>query len=446
MKKILLVLVLIGIVYFIGGNISNSLNNRGNAAQAFAGGTTDTQITELKGVKLATKNGKVVLTGSVKVKAKSPINVTFKYPTVFKDGQPHTVATSSFTGSVLRLTTPRLGVGVATNGQTVQVKKGTNTYSVYWVLNESSLTPGIYTMNLTGYTVGTTTASTTPTVYPLTIMSDTTIIRPTATPAATTDTLANTAYRLSTVRGTTVPASSTVDIGFTKNALAIKSCNTLGAQYKLNNSRISVQKLSSTRMACGVVNGMDYTALEKTFVTLFKEQPLVFVSGDVLTLSSPSAGVLTFKKISAIGAPLANTPAKVYPCNFIGPLEANATRDCSSLLASSTATNTPTLSGITPAVGSVGTTITLTGTNFAESGNIILMDNLNVAGGGLPAAVASSTNNKTTITFTVPSAHICPQTSNVQVACLSPNVALGTYHVQVYTSAGTSNVVSFILN
>lgn len=445
MKKILLVAVLVGVVYFIGGSVSDAVNGQNNKAQVFTAGTTETQVTQVGAVKLATKNGKVLLSGNVRIKAANPINVNFQFPLVFKDGQPYPVASSTFTAYIKRITIPKFNSGVTTNGFTVQAKKGTNTYTVQWVMDESSLTPGIYTMNLNGFTIGTSSTTTVPTVYPLATMSDTTIIRPT-TPGATVTTLEGLTYRLVTARNVTMPASSTVDISFARGMFTLKICNNIQGRYSLYNSRLGFSKVTTTKMACGTVDGVNYGELEQKLFKAMREAPLVFLTGDTLTMSSQSIGVWTFKKITP-GAVIA--PAvKHYPCDFIGPIEANAVRDCGNGLGLGGGTliqGTPTATAISPAVGPIGTTITLTGTNFKPTGNIIIMDNLGVAGSGLPVATAASSNG-TSLTFTVPTSTICPAAANVMVSCIQQNLTTGTYNISVYTSAGTSNTITFQLN
>lgn len=445
MKKILLVAVLVGVVYFIGGSVSDAVNGQNNQARVFTVGTTDTQITPVGAVKLATKNGKVLLYGTVRIKSSSPIDINFQLPNVFKDGQPYPVASSTFTAYIKRLTVPKFNTGVTTNGPTVQTKKGTYSYAVQWVINESSLTPGIYKMNLNGFTIGTSSTSTVPTVYPLGTMSDTTIIRPTA-PGTIVTTLEGTTHRLVTAKNVTMPASSTIDISFAKGMFTLKICNNIHGRYSLINSRLGFSKVKTTKMACGTVNGINYGELEQSLFRAMREAPLVFLTGDALTISSQSIGVWTFKKITP-GA--TTTPAvKHYPCDFIGPIEANAVRDCGNGLGLGGGTliqGTPTVSAISLAVGSIGTNITLTGTNFKTTGNIIIMDNLGVAGSGLPVATAASSNG-TSLTFTVPTSTICPAAANVMVSCIQQNLTTGTYNISVYTSSGTSNTITFQLN
>lgn len=444
MKKVLLVAVLVGVVYFIGGSVSDAINGQNNQAQTFAAGTTNTQVTQVGAVKLATKNGKVLLYGNVKIKAANPININFQFPNVFKDGQPYPVASSSFAAYIKRITIPKFNAGVTTNGFTVQAKKGTNTYTVQWVINESSLTPGIYTMNLNGFTIGTSSTTTVPTVYPLATMSDTTIIRPT-TPEAKVTALEGLTYRLVTAKNVTMPASSTIDISFAKGTFTLKICNNIQGRYNLSNSRLGFSKVTTTKMACGTVDGVNYGELEQKLFKAMYEAPLVFLTGDTLTMSSQSIGVWTFKKITP-GA--VTTPTvRHYPCDFVGPLEVGAVRDCGNGLGLGGALiqGAPTITAISPSVGSIGTTVTLTGTNFKTTGNVILMDNLGVAGSGLPVATAASSNG-TSLTFTVPTSTICPAAGNVMVSCIQQNLTTGTYNVSVYTSVGTSNTITLQLN
>lgn len=432
MKKFLLVVLLLGVVYIIGSNVSDAISGQKNAAQAFTTGTANLQVTADKNVKLATKKGKVLLTGTVKIKAATETNVTFLTPTVFKDGQPYAVASSTFNGSIKRITLSRFNTGVTTQGSTVLAKAGTNNYVVQWWLNESALTPGIYTMNLTGYTIASSSTSTS-TVYPLTTLSDTTIIRPT-TPDATITTLEGKAFRLTSVRGVNVPASSTVDIAFAKNNMTLKACNTISGLYRLSNSRLAFGRLTSTKMACGTVDGLNYSTLEQNITTAFKDQPLVFLTGDTITVSSANAGVFVFKKINPGTGALTNP--KIYPCDFVGPIEANAVRNCPNGNTITAPGPAPIIQSLTPTSVRVGATVTLTGTGFTSSPNAVLLNGQvgtvgNVSGNTLtfivPASVTPFCNTETT----------CPATAQV--------VSPGNYKVKVVNANGTSNEAPLII-
>ncbi|MEN9605072.1 MAG: hypothetical protein RJB39_757 [Candidatus Parcubacteria bacterium] len=455
MKKILLVVVLVGVAYFIGGNVSDAINGKDNTAQAYAG-TATTQVQEAGNLKLATKKGIVYLSEDVKIKTTDSAPVTFLTPAVFKDGQPYTVSPSVFTAYIKRINSPRFRSGVITTGPTVTPKKGNYTYAVQWILKETDLTPGIYTMTLNGYTIATGTVATTtatstiPTIYPLTKRSDTTIIRPT-TPASIVTNLENMAFRLYSVGGTTVPASSTIDMSFGGGRINLKVCALMTGVYKVKDSRIATKYLQPSQARCGVVNGMDYNVLDQMFNKAFKDIPLIFLSGDKLTISSPTSGVFVFDKISAIGAPLTpQGPAvingvKVYPCNFIGPLEVGAVRDCGTGILGGTggtilsSSMTPVITGISPASARIGATTTITVTNLTATNNVVLFDG-NIG-------TTQTTVNGNVLTFVVPSqiSLMCAVLGTCASASQQP-VTARTYNVSVLNTNGTSNAVSFTVS
>jgi peptidoglycan hydrolase-like protein with peptidoglycan-binding domain len=98
---------------------------------------------------------------------------------------------------------------------------------------------------------------------------------------------------------------------------------------------------------------------------------------------------------------------------------------------------TPSISMVTPSQGSVGTTVTLTGTNFDSS------DILHFAAGAISGY--SVGNAGTTITFTIPSS-IGPYCKpDVMCPAYAMLVTNGTYQVSVENSAGTSNTVPLVV-
>ncbi|MBI2030294.1 peptidoglycan-binding protein [Candidatus Kaiserbacteria bacterium] len=103
---------------------------------------------------------------------------------------------------------------------------------------------------------------------------------------------------------------------------------------------------------------------------------------------------------------------------------------------SSTTGGTPTISYLAPVSGSVGTTVTIYGTNFSQWGNTVRFGN------GAITNVAST--NGTTITFTVPTylSPYCPL--NYACAMYAQVVSPGVYPVSVINGNGlTSNASTF---
>jgi len=104
------------------------------------------------------------------------------------------------------------------------------------------------------------------------------------------------------------------------------------------------------------------------------------------------------------------------------------------------ATSTPTLTHSSRTTALVGQQITLTGTNFTTTGNSINF------GTGAIANVAS-TNNGTTLSFTIPS-NINAACYYQTPACLMPSISItpGNYKISVTNANGTSNQVNLYVS
>jgi len=110
----------------------------------------------------------------------------------------------------------------------------------------------------------------------------------------------------------------------------------------------------------------------------------------------------------------------------------------------------PTIFSILPTSGTVGSKITISGSGFntlpadagTARGNYVLLD-------GKVASSLISTNDKSTLTFTVPNAvsPICGLFTTTFVACPQYTLALsaGTHQLSVITANGTSNSVNFTI-
>jgi hypothetical protein len=135
---------------------------------------------------------------------------------------------------------------------------------------------------------------------------------------------------------------------------------------------------------------------------------------------------------------------------FVGPL----TRAAIASICGNPISGKPVLHGMSPTAGSIGTTVTLTGTGFTES-NTILMDGT-IAVRSVPVASAigiACTNDpsctggvRQTITFRIPEylSPYCPpgMFCTAMVLELQPK----TYKISVENSNGTSNTLDFTVS
>jgi hypothetical protein len=97
---------------------------------------------------------------------------------------------------------------------------------------------------------------------------------------------------------------------------------------------------------------------------------------------------------------------------------------------------TPVITSISPVSGSTGTQVTITGKNFARSGNSVKF------GGGYISELSSNSNG-TSITFNLPeSMGVCRGDAAVCIA-MAMLVSPGTYEVSVWNTSNTSNIAYF---
>lgn len=98
----------------------------------------------------------------------------------------------------------------------------------------------------------------------------------------------------------------------------------------------------------------------------------------------------------------------------------------------------PSITAISPTAATTGTTVTVTGSGFTHTGNIV-----HFSIGGM--SNIASTNNGTALSFTVPSS-IGPYCKPDQVCALYMQLLnAGTYPVYVENANGVSNTVSFTI-
>lgn len=436
MKKFILILILLGAVTYIGMNIyTNNIDTSSQAAQALSGSPTGLQITlESKKVGLEDKKAYSYIYADFKVKADQKTMVTFLAPKLLKDGQAFNVATSAYRIDVSPIVRRFLGSGPAkaVKGPTVEFKKGKNSYRVFVVVNKAALPVGTYQMTFGDYTVGNST-----TTYSLN------------TPWAKTFTVTNSvstflnglSYRLTNINGSAVQQSTTTPIlAFKDGIVRARFCNLIEGSYSIKNEELTITNLVGTKMACAdnILN-----TVENNFGTMTKDTILITTVGDSLKLTAKrNKYSLTFTKYTPSTLAATAIP-KVYPCNFVGPIEENAIRDCSGTLGTNLP---PTITAVSTSSTRIGQTVTLTGTNFAASNNIVLMDNLtDDFTSALPVATVTPTGN--TISFVIPSTHSCPQIDpTMTISCNQRPITSGVHSVQVKTTVGTSNSLSFVIN
>ena len=99
---------------------------------------------------------------------------------------------------------------------------------------------------------------------------------------------------------------------------------------------------------------------------------------------------------------------------------------------------TPTVSRVSPDSASIGATVTLAGTGFADNGNAVRI------GDGYLLDLRSA--DGTTMTFTLPTGlDLCPPHPSGPCPQGFVRLAAGEYELSVVTDAGASNAVRFIV-
>ncbi|MEK7650731.1 MAG: peptidoglycan-binding protein [Patescibacteria group bacterium] len=125
---------------------------------------------------------------------------------------------------------------------------------------------------------------------------------------------------------------------------------------------------------------------------------------------------------------------------------AGATTNCDSsnnpFTITSGVTQSPAISALSPASAAVGAQVTITGSGFTSSGNKIKFGDLNTELN--PSYSLNSTNNGTTLTFTVPtSRYYACSAGNPPCLVAQYLTPPGVYPVSVTNANGTSNTVNF---
>ncbi len=434
MKKLILVIILLGAVTYLGMNIyNNNIDNSSQSAQALSTNPAFQITYNSKKISIDNKKTAVYAYTVFKVKASQKTAVTFLPPKILKDGQPFTLATSSYRFDVapmIRSFVTRPGKFV--KGPVVEFKKGKGDYMFYLSFGKAALPVGTYTVTFGDYMIGTST-----------------VVTPIGAPWSKTFAVTNSIasflnglnYKLTSVNNIAIPSSSSTPLlAFKDGRVRIRICNLMEGSYAVKDDALTISDLAGTLMAC---NDATLTTIERSFSEIAKNKLKLTLVGETLVIKSDKGNVtFTFTKYTPSTLAATAVP-KVYPCNFVGPIEENAVRDCSGTLGT---TLPPTITAVSTSSTRIGQTVTITGTNFAATNNIVLMDNLtDDFTSALPVATATPTGN--TISFVIPSTHTCPQIdSTITTTCNQRSITSGVHSVQVKTSAGTSNSLSFTIN
>lgn len=100
--------------------------------------------------------------------------------------------------------------------------------------------------------------------------------------------------------------------------------------------------------------------------------------------------------------------------------------------------SSPYIGALRPASGTIGTSVTISGSGFTSTGNVVRFD-------GLSAAANISSPNGTTLTFTVPSSLDidCPPGIECAAYAHDKQTTAGTYQVSVRNANGTTRPLTF---
>jgi hypothetical protein len=231
--------------------------------------------------------------------------------------------------------------------------------------------------------------------------------------------------------------------GCTYTGSSCGSCGTLSCTNPIlppTTTAPTVSSLNPSSAPAGTqvtITGSGFTATGNT---------VNFDTSVISGLSSPNSTTLTFTVPDTTHYPCEDAKIRCYIMDslFLPGVHTVSVTNSSGTSNAITFTMTPsqatqsapTITSLTPVSGPVGTTVTVTGSNFAPTGNII-----NFGIGALPGY--SSSDGKT-LQFNVPSTLSQNCATTVGAAC--PNfiqMVNGTYNVWVTNANGTSNAKTF---
>ncbi len=429
MKKILYLAVLAGLVYFVGVNIFNSVENSKQTAQAAANlpaGYPKIKIYKDK-INFDLKKGTFILSAFLETNSPEKMTINIGTPLIQKDGAAFTATSSDFKAGAVRIIRRFMGTGPdgkGTASSTFEIKKGKNVYLVQWVINTYSMPLGTYNMTFSGYSAGSSTT---------TVPFNAQWSKPITLTQTDDRTLNGQDYRLEKYNDQTwTNASTSPRIAFRDGKMRAKFCDSmLEGVYEINKGRL-VASLKGSEGNCAT---SEARRVQKDFVQYIKYGMPITFNGDRIKLNLKSRGIdaeFTFIKTSAVN--VSGGITRIYPCDFIGPLEEGAIRDCSGV-GNVLGANLPMLTSISTTSTRLGASVNITGTNFATS-NVVMFTPI-TSGLAVRQAVAQvATSSANGLTFTIPTTYICEGTAG---SCGTLGaISTGTYRVQVKTPAGVS--------
>ncbi len=124
-------------------------------------------------------------------------------------------------------------------------------------------------------------------------------------------------YVMSQAAGVDVPAGATLQLGFKAGVMTQSGgCNSGSGFYKVSNSKLVVDTMSSTQMACAE-DLMQFDADIGEFLT---SSPGIVIAGDVMTLQSADV-TITLRE----AAPVADSPLEGTVWTVTGTVQGDAT-------------------------------------------------------------------------------------------------------------------------
>lgn len=454
MKKIILLILLLGIIYFIGTNVLSTIDSASQKASSTQTGTSQpVEITLInKRQSISTKNNFIYLIGDFTVKSNQSGNQTYiAPPKILKDGVDFVAPTSSAQFSGWKLKRIHVIGYTALKSSTFSTStfspaRGTSYYRFGWAIDKRSLPEGNYQFSFTNYSTRTSTTSTSSTnLVPLNTPW-TKSIKVSQTGAVAPDRLNNAYYKLVSYEGVPYTGSSAPIVFFANGQIKAKICQIehIG-NYQLVRNLIVSNSLPK-QAYCSDPNLLP---MERNFLFQIPFGLESTFNGELMTLKGRAGGNIIEYVFTRY---YPQTPTRIYPCDFVGPLEVGAVRDCSgniNQLVGGTnqliipGSNLPTLTNISTTSARFGTQVTLTGTGFATSNLVMFTPTTNLLTTPKPVArVATSSANSAS--FIIPTVYLCESLADGSVCDAIP-LPPGTYSVQMKTPSGISTN-SFILN
>jgi heat shock protein HslJ len=110
----------------------------------------------------------------------------------------------------------------------------------------------------------------------------------------TSKSLAGSTFRLTTYKGSPVPADSKFTLTFTENNFSLKLCNTLSSRYYIDGNFLKADNVVSTLMYCSSPSNIMQIESDASFM-LNSGVTTIYKSGSTLIFSHPQGIVLSFE-------------------------------------------------------------------------------------------------------------------------------------------------------